>query len=287
MPIHGESFAYTFREPAAKTVRRVQYFEMFGNRAIWADGWKAVTRHFAGSDYDDSEWELYHLAEDFSESRNLAAAEPQRLRELVDLWWQQADRYDVLPLDDRSVELYRSPPPPGSPLLRSRFDYYPPVSHVEASTAPPFGSASRYRIEATVSGSPSGVLVAYGNSSSGFVLYADSGELRYEYNATGEVTTASVQIPMGEEPIDLGLEFMMLPDGTAVVQLFAGSSRGAEATVRTPLRFLALSGMDIGGNPLSPISTSYEAPAVFEGQIERLMVLVDRPPLVEADALDD
>ncbi len=287
LPIHGESLAYTFDEPAADSVRRVQYFEMFGNRAIWADGWKAVTRHFAGDAYDDSEWELYHLDEDFSESRNLAAEEPERLRELVELWRQEADRYDVLPLDDRSVELYRSPPPSGSPLLRSRFDYYPPVSHVEASTAPPFGSASRYRIEASVSGSPSGVLVAYGNSASGFVLYADSSELRYEYNAAGEVTTASVEMPTSEEPLDLGLEFTMQPDGTAIVQLYAGSSRSAEVTVTTPLRFLALAGMDIGGNFLSPISTSYAAPAEFEGRIERLTVFVDRPPHSEADVLDD
>jgi hypothetical protein len=85
----------------------------------------------------------------------------------------------------------------------------------------------------------------------------------------------------------LGLEFTMRPDGTAVAQLFAGSSRSAEAAVETPLRFLALSGMDIGGNPLSPISRSYAAPARFEGQIERLTVFVDRPPQVETDVLDD
>ena len=287
MPMHGESLAYTFDEPGAQSVRRVQYFEMFGNRAIWADGWKAVTRHFAGDGYDDSEWELYHLDEDFSESRDLAAAEPERLRELIDLWRQQAELYDVLPLDDRSVELYRSPPPPGSPLLRSRFDFHPPVSHVEASTTPPFGSASRYRIEATVSGSLSGVLIAVGNASSGFVLYVDSGELKYEYNAAGAVTATSVEIPISEGPLGLGLEFALQPDGTAIVQLFAGSSRSTEATVATPLRFLALSGMDIGGNPLSPISTSYAAPAWFEGQIERLTVFVDRPPDAEADVLDD
>jgi hypothetical protein len=131
------------------------------------------------------------------------------------------------------------------------------------------------------------VLVAYGNSSSGFVLYADSGELRYEYNAAGEVTAAGVQIVVDEDPLDLGLDFTVQPDGTAVVRLFAGSSRGAEATIGTPLRFLALSGMDIGCNPLSPISRSYMAPARYEGRIERLTVIVDRPPHAEPDALDD
>ena len=90
MSIHGESLAYTFDDPSANTVRRIQYFEMFGNRGLWADGWKAVTRHFAGTDYDDREWEIYHLDEDFSEARNLASTHPDKLRSLTDQWWQQA-----------------------------------------------------------------------------------------------------------------------------------------------------------------------------------------------------
>ena len=75
-----------------------------GNRGIWADGWKAVTRHFQGDDYDADHWELYHLDTDFSESKDLAAIYPDKVRDLVALWWDVAGRNKVLPLDDRNRE---------------------------------------------------------------------------------------------------------------------------------------------------------------------------------------
>ena len=288
MPIHGESLAYTFDDPSANTVRRIQYFEMFGNRGLWADGWKAVTRHFAGTDYDDREWELYHLDEDFSEARNLASTQPDKLRSLADQWWQQAGMFDVLPLDDRSVELFRLPPPPGSRLLRNRFDYFPPVSSIDPSASPPFGSAKSYRLEAVLSGEKSGVIVAYGNSASGFVLYADSGALHYEYNAAFNVTRAAVDLPSASDGgLVVALEFEKTPDGGAIVQLHAGDERSDPAQLERSLSFLALAGMSIGHNPLSPVSTAFQTPFSFAGTIERVSVTVQRAQDAEPQLLDD
>ena len=288
MPMHGMSLGYTFDDPSAETVRRVQYFEMFGNRGLWADGWKAVTRHFAGSDYAYREWELYHLDEDFSEARNLAATHPDKLRSLVDLWWKEAGTYDVLPLDDRSVEHYRSPPPPGSPLLRSRFDYFPPVSSIEPSTAPPFGSARSYRIEAVLSGPEPGVIVAYGNSSSGFVLYVDSGTLRYEYNSSARVTRAALELPSADaNELQVALEYERTPEGGAIARLHAGQRSSECAHIERSLNFLALAGMDIGHNPLSPVSTSYRGSFPFAGRIERVSVFVERDTDPAPELLDD
>ena len=288
MPLHGKSLAYTFTDPSAKTVRRVQYFEMFGNRGLWADGWKAVTRHFKNTQYDDREWELYHLDEDFSEARNLASTYPDKLRSLVDRWWQEAGKYDVLPLDDRSVELFRVPPPPGSPLLRGRFDYFPPVSHIEPSTAPPFGSAAAYRIEAVLSGQKSGVIVAYGNFASGFVLYVDSGTLHYEYNSADSVTRAAVALPSpGADGLLVALEFERTAAGGATVQLHAGDACSDPAHIERSLSFLALAGMSIGHNPLSPVSTAYLKPFPFAGEIERVSVVVQRDEAAEPQLLDD
>jgi len=288
MPMHGQSLAYTFSEPSAETVRRVQYFEMFGNRGLWADGWKAVTRHFPGTGYEHREWELYHLDEDFSEAHDLAATHPDRLQSLVDQWWREAGRYDVLPLDDRSVELFRTPPPPGSPLLRSRFDYYPPVSSIEPSTAPPFGSAKSYRIEAALSGHESGVIVAYGNAASGFVLYIDADALHYEYNAASNVTGAALRLPDGGEGgLLVALEFEKTPDGGARIQLQAGDERSEPVYLERSLSFLALAGMNIGHNPLSPVSTAYQAPFPFAGDIERISVTVQRDQHAETPPLDD
>jgi len=284
MPMHGKSLAYTFKDPSAETVRRVQYFEMFGNRGLWADGWKAVTRHFPGEGYAYEEWELYHLDEDFSEAQNLAATHPEKLRSLVDQWWQEAGKYDVAPLDDRSVEHYRAPPPPGSPLLRNRFDYFPPVSSIEPSTAPPFGSAQSYRIEALVSGPKSGVIVAYGNSASGFVLYIDSGILYYEYNSSASVTRASLELPrVNPDPLLVALAYERIPDAGATVRLHAGQHSSEPSHIEHSLSFLALAGMDIGHNPLSPVSTAYRKPFPFAGEIKRVSVIVtrieDAPPL--------
>ena len=111
-PIGGESFRYTFEDPRRATTKTVQYFEMNGQRAIWRDGWKAVTHHapefepmyvFSGraaaeTDFDADEWELYHLDADWNEVADLAGAEPGRLAELVDLWWTEAAAHDALPL---------------------------------------------------------------------------------------------------------------------------------------------------------------------------------------------
>ena len=92
--------------PDAPSTKRVQYYEMMGHRAIYADGWKAVTRHQAGTPFEDDDWELYNLAEDRSECHNLAAAMPDKVAEMVDRWWEEAEEYGVLPLDDRTIELF-------------------------------------------------------------------------------------------------------------------------------------------------------------------------------------
>ncbi|MFV2044316.1 MAG: arylsulfatase [Anaerolineales bacterium] len=286
MPVHGASLAYTFSDPDASPPQRTQYFEMFGNRGVWADGWKAVTHHQKGAEYTDAEWELYHLDRDFSESDDLADYQPDKLRELVELWWLEAGRYDVLPLDDRSVELFRAPPIPGSPQSRARFDYYPPVSHIEPSVAPPLEHASRHQIKAEISGEKRGVIVGYGNTASGFVLYADEGMLRYEYNAAGDVTFAELALPT-EEVVNVVFEFQLNEDRTARGRLHANDLSGEWFHLPRALTFLALSGMDIGHNPLSPISSRYVSPFVFEGHIERVTILLDQPNASPPKPLDD
>ena len=95
MHIHGTSMVYSFRNPNEPSHKSVQYFEMLGHRGIWSNGWKAVTYHERGIPFDDDEWELYHIEEDFSECHNLASENPEKLRELIDLWWVEAGRYGV------------------------------------------------------------------------------------------------------------------------------------------------------------------------------------------------
>ncbi len=258
MPIHGTGFGHTFACLDAPTKKQRQYFEIFGHRGMWADGWKAVTHHAKGGPYGEAEWELYDLNSDFSESDDRADSEPERLRALIDAWWHEAGQYEVLPLDDRRFELFRRTwPRPGDEDVRTRYDYYPPVSHFDPIAAPPFEHGS-YRIEALASAPLEGVVIAYGNSNSGFVLYARSRRLVYEYNgASGMVISTELEIP-DVDHATLGFVFETGPGRTGRGRLFVDDRTGDWLHFQRVLEFLAMSDMDVGRDSLSPISTRYE-----------------------------
>ncbi len=97
MPMQGASIRSTFNDPNAPNPRNAQYFELRGSRGIWADGWSAMAVHRPGTDFDTDRWELYHVAEDFSESRNLSAQHPEKLAEMKKLWWSEAAKNGALP----------------------------------------------------------------------------------------------------------------------------------------------------------------------------------------------
>ena len=100
IPLHGISMAHTLNDNGADTQKTIQYFETIGQRAIWHKGWKAVTFHHRGTDFEADVWELYNLDVDLAEIDNLADRHPEKLADLIDLWWREAERYGVLPLDD-------------------------------------------------------------------------------------------------------------------------------------------------------------------------------------------
>ena len=132
------------------------------------------------------------------------------------------------------------------------------------------------------------MILAYGNSASGFVLYADSGTLHYEYNAADQVTKVALALPdPTADPLVVALEFEGTGEGGAEVQLHAGDERSDPAHLERSLSFLALAGMDIGQNPLSPVSTAYRRPFSFAGTIERVSVTLQRAQDAEAQLLDD
>src|SRR6202453_1105161 len=184
IPVAGVSLRYSFDDPAAAGRKEVQYFEMMGHRAIYLDGWKAVTRHRPGVPFEDDKWELYHLAEDRSECTDLAAAQPERLARLVERWWAEAEEYGVLPLDDRSIELFstryrdRSPHP-----THRRYSYFPPMSPLPAQVAPSLGGRG-WDMSATIQRPPGteGVLYSSGTENSGVSLFVQDDRLVFDYN---------------------------------------------------------------------------------------------------------
>ncbi|MGB0998163.1 MAG: arylsulfatase [Pseudomonadales bacterium] len=182
----GSSFAASLYDAQAPTAKDVQYFEMFGHRGLVHDGWKAVAYHEPGTAFENDEWELYHLEEDFNEVHNLAEVEPERLQHLQTLWWQQAEANQVLPLDDRfaprfaeNAERHRG--------ARTHYAFWPGMGHLPSDVAPDLRSRS-YRINVDVeilSNIDSGVLIAHGDATGGYSLYMDKGHLVHDLNIGG------------------------------------------------------------------------------------------------------
>jgi arylsulfatase len=271
LPLHGTSLAYTFDDKEAPSRRRTQYFEMGGQRGIVHDGWKAVTHHQSGDDYDDDRWELYHIARDYTEVEDLAAQEPERLRMMIELWWREARAYGVLPLDDRAqARAFARDPQTG---LRRRFVMYPGTRLLTPVSGPNFAMRC-FRIAAFVDddGSAEGVLFAYGRRAAGFSLFVQDRRLRFDYNLAGRHTELASpdDLPAGARV--LGCEVAVAADGTEARLTQDGA---VVATCALPMPFPAGFGVmssQCGRNSPSPVCSRYEAPFAFSGRLDRVEV---------------
>jgi arylsulfatase len=241
---------------------------MLGHRGIWHRGWKAVTHHESGIPFDDDKWELYHLDEDFSECSDLAADEPKRLKEMVDLWWAEAERNGVLPLDDRGAAmLFRAAMRPGLPTSRRRFVYYPPISHIVADACPSTARGWTMTVELDhPSPDADGALISRGSSNSGFVLYVKQGQVKFDYNCFHQhsLIASENRLTAGRHQITVKIE---KTDKTAAhaTLLIDGVQQG-EAQIANLLRILSSTGMDLGRS-LSPINADYHSPFKYPGRI--------------------
>jgi arylsulfatase A-like enzyme len=284
IPISGTSMVYALNSAQEKSHKGPQYFEMFGHRGIWYDGWKAVTYHRPGTPFDEDEWELYHLDEDFSETRNLAQDHPEKLRELIDLWWVEAGRHGVLPLDDRTIELFRPSFRPGTPHAGRRYVYYPPISHLPAEVSPSLGNRSWVMTAEVEQVDPlkGGVLVAQGTQNVGFSWYIKDERLVFDYNIFTDhhVVRSNQKVPSSVKK--LGVRFIR--DGKkGTIQLMIDGTECGTLKVPFVLRMISSTGMDIGRDGLSPVTDDYTAPFPFSGIIRKLTIELPpyRPPSEE------
>ncbi len=276
MPISGTSMVYTFDAPEEKTRKYTQYFEMFGHRGIVHDGWKAVTHHTKGQSFDMKEWELYHLDEDFSECHNLASENPEKLRELVDLWWNEAGRHGVLPLDDRNIELFRGERQPGSVHFNRHYVYYPPINHLPAGVAPLTAARSwiiDVEIERT-SENDNGVLVAVGTMNGGLSFYIKDSHLVFDFNLfmDHQVVRSDIPVPTGKSTVRAHFE-RQKRKGTLTISI-NGKECGS-VPIPYLLYIISSTGTDIGRDSLSPVTNDYKGPFEFTGKIYR--VVIDLP----------
>jgi hypothetical protein len=200
MPIEGESFARSIAEPAAPSKSSPQYFEMFGHRGIWHGGWKAVAYHPPGTPFENDKWELFHLDNDFSEVDDLAGREGERLAGMIALWWREAEKHQVLPLDDRFGARFAENAARFHGA-RSHFTFHAGMGHVPTDVAPDVRSRS-YTIEAHVEideWGAEGVLVAHGDATSGYSLYVKDGHLVHDLNIGGshQIVTSNRELTPG------------------------------------------------------------------------------------------
>lgn len=297
--IDGIGFSATFDDPAAPDRHRTQYFEMFGCRALYDDGWKAVTWHPIADTTKplaDDQWELYHVAVDPSECHDLAAAEPERLAAMVDTWWAEAERNQVLPLDCSPFgELFHGRHP--SIPERRRYVYRPdrpPVPEIVAANV----RNRAHTVEAVVeipagvepaTGPPlEGVVVAQGSGLGGWALYVVDGRLRYAHNwSTYELhrIASDVIIPAG--PHVLGFRFTRTGEHRGTGELLIdGEVVGAgDIPQFTPLRFsLTGAGLICGYSDPLPVCDDYAAPFRFTGTIDHVAIEVDGEPHVDPEA---
>jgi arylsulfatase A-like enzyme len=308
-PIEGFSLTSCFADPSAPSLHLTQYFEMFGHRSLYHDGWRAVCpwpgtsfvesgRRFGDPisydqlvQLDAHGWELYNLNEDFAETKNLAAQERERLIAMIGMWYVEAGKYNVLPIDSRGTQRFAVERPQIT-ADRQRYIYYPGTQMVPANAAPRvLNRPHSVSVEVEVpEGGAEGVLFSMGGNDGGFAFYVQNGLLTYGYNYVAEQffrVRSSGQIPAGHHIVSA--EFT--PTGTAdiangkgtpakVVLFIDGEPVGkGELPVTIPLSLGLAAGVAVGADPGSPAMPDYKPPFAYAGRVKRALVDVSGTPV--------
>jgi len=286
-PIEGTSFAYSFDDADAPNRKETQFYSMLGTRAIWHKGWKASTAVPAApeswGDFHLQRWELFDTEADPSECHDVSEQHPDRLQELIALWWAEAGARQALPLESRNAIEILGAERPQLSKPRSRYVYYPGGAEVPESVAPNIRNRS-YTIAAEVeleTAEAGGVIFSQGSRFGGHALYINGGKLKYVYNFVGE----RVQIVESAEPVPTGHVVLSasferrnetLPtEGT--LSLYIREAKVGEASIVTqPGKFgLGGGGLVVGRSGAEPVTDDYagERPWSFlGGTIKRVLI---------------
>jgi arylsulfatase len=300
IPIQGVSMAPTFAAPDAPSTRTTQFFSMLGTRGIWHDGWKAVTTHpaLAGwGNYERDTWELYHVDVDRSELHDLAAEEPERLAEMIGMWFYEAGVNHAFPLDDRSaLEIILTPRPQLIPP-RDRYVYRPGTAEIPETIAVNVRNRD-FTIGAQVDlpdDQAAGVLFAHGSWFGGHALYVKDKRLHYVNNFAGVVeqrVDATEDLPVGTDVI-LSASFAKTseePPGTAhgTLSLYYGDRKVGESEIRTQPGFFSLAGegLTVGRDAGEAVTADYPGAAPWRftgGTLHRVAVDVSGEPYLDLE----
>jgi arylsulfatase A-like enzyme len=296
-PLEGVSMAYSFNEATAPDRHQTQYFEMFGNRGIYHQGWTAVTKHRTPwviglmqlPAFDDDRWELYDTTKDWSQARDLAKEYPDQLKELQRLWLIEAVKYNVIPLDDRSAER-SNPTLAGRPQLvkGKRQLLFGGMGRLTENSIVDYKNNS-FAITAELiipESKAEGVIIAVGGIIGGWSLYAKQGKLKYCYNFFGlnhYYVEGEDTLPSGKHQVRVEFDYDGggLGKGGDVALFLDGQKIGAGRIEQTePFVFSADETLDIGFESGSPVTKDYNANK-FNGEVNWVEIDVGK------DAQDD
>jgi arylsulfatase len=288
-PFEGVSLMYSFDDADAADQHTTQYFEMFGNRAIYHEGWVAAAKHRTpwasapDGPLDQDKWELYHVAEDFSQANDLAASNPEKLQELQDLFIEEAIKNDVLPLDDRVFERFNAAIAGRPDLMgdRKSLTVYPGMTHMTENAFINVKNKS-HSITAEVEipeGGAEGVILAQGGRFAGWSLYMKDGRVSYVHNWVGlERYTITTPEPVAAGKATIRYEFAYAggdPGSGGTGTIYVNGEKVAEGEIgnTTPFLFSADETADVGTDGATPVTEDYaEGDNAFTGVIETVTV---------------
>jgi arylsulfatase A-like enzyme len=298
-PLDGLSMRASIDDPVSPSPRKTQFYAMLGSRSVWHEGWKAVTTHppLSGwGHYNEDDWELYHTDVDRNERQNLAAEQPDKVRELVNIWFSEAGANQAFPLDDRSALEIMATPRPQLSATRDRYVYRPgtaPVPEWQAVKVQGRSFVIGALVDIPAAGAQ-GVLFAMGSRFGGHALYVKDNRLVYVNNFVG----AEEQRVVGTEDVPSGHNLILAasferatlePDHTTgTVSLYHGDSKVGEARIRTQLGAFAVagSGLFVGRHSGEPVTDDYpgQPPYTFTGgTIDRVAVDVSGEPFIDLE----
>ena len=290
-PLDGASMLPTFADATAPESHSVQYFEVFSNRAIYDRGWFASAPiapnpselNRAVLDPDKVTWELYDLSSDFSQSNDLAASQPAKLKQMQDLWWAQAAINNVLPLDWRTWERLVGTSRPNAARGRNQFTFYPGMIGLPEAIAPATRNRS-WRASARGKFDGQGMIITQGGMTGGWALYISDGRLAFDYNHNEQRydhIVAGEPLPADTTQVEVRFTY----DGVAgkdlgaggVVTLWANDRKiGAGRLPKTVSRMFSVSdNLDVGADYGSPVSDQYPFPFPFTGELQHVTIQLE------------
>lgn len=287
-PVEGISMKYTFTGGNEASTRKTQYFEMFGNRAIYNDGWIACTTpptppwSPSGGDVDPItgyKWELYHVAEDFTEANDLAASNPDKLKELQDLFYAEAPKYNVLPIDNSKTSRMGPGIRPSLSEGRKSFTYHQGDIRIPEGTAPNVKNISwSMMADVEVKSGDNGMILTQGGLFAGYALYLKRGVPVFHYNFLNlkQYDIASPQaLSPGKHTLVVDFAYDgggMGKGGTATLSVDGKQVASGKIDKTVPIRFSADETLDVGEDTGTPVDLSYDVPFRFTGKIDKVVI---------------